>query len=167
MIEWYQMCQSDNGSITEEHALRKWSVNYMQALETSKDPRAPMQIQTWLKDAGMTNVESRMIPIPLCAWSNGESTKLYSQASFHALLFSRLFAVDSILLSLSVEPRERQIGDRLKAIIGDTLRSHSLLAFTKRLSMSIRDFDHLVSQATNEAVNPGLKAYFPLYASSS
>ena len=72
MIEWYQMCQSDNGSISEEHALRKWSTNYMRALETVKDPRAPMQLQTLLRDAGMTNVESRMISIPLCPWSKGK-----------------------------------------------------------------------------------------------
>ena len=72
IVEWYQMSQSDNGSITESHALRKWSVNYMQALEDLKDPRAPMQLQTMLTDVGMINVESRMIQIPLCPWSSGK-----------------------------------------------------------------------------------------------
>ena len=66
------MCQSDNGSITEGHALRKWSTNYMRALEDLKDPRAPMQLQTLLRGVGMTNVDSKMIPIPLCSWSSGE-----------------------------------------------------------------------------------------------
>ena len=86
------MCQSDNGSITEEHALRKWSINYMRALEELKDPRAPMQLQTLLKEAGMTCVESRMIPIPLCPWSSGESLRrgCLSQRRFSSDILSGL-----------------------------------------------------------------------------
>ncbi|KAI4155806.1 MAG: hypothetical protein LQ340_000758 [Diploschistes diacapsis] len=130
MVEWYQMCQSDNGSLTAEHALRKWSVNYMRALEVLKDPRAPMQLQTLLREAGMANVETKMIPIPLCPWPR--------------------------------DARERQIGERIKAIVSDTLRSHALFAFTRNLVMPIREFDELISGASKEAVNPDLKAYFPL-----
>ena len=61
-----------------------------------------------------------------------------------------------------LDPRERQIGERIKAIIGDTLRSHALFAFTRKLVMPIREFDELISGASKEAVNPDLKAYFPL-----
>ena len=70
------MCQSDNGSITDSHALRRWSVAYMRAHESTKDPRVPMQLQTHLTEAGMVNVESRMIPIPLSPWPTGECIKL-------------------------------------------------------------------------------------------
>ena len=43
----------------------------MQALEVVKNPRASMKLQEYLMDAGMINIESRMMPIPLCPWSNG------------------------------------------------------------------------------------------------
>jgi hypothetical protein len=72
MIEFYLMCQSDNGSLTENHALRRWSTKLMRALENVKNPRVPMQLQTLLSEAGMVNVESKMIPIPLSPWHNGE-----------------------------------------------------------------------------------------------
>lgn len=65
------MCQSDNGSITESSALRQWSLAYMRALDRMKDPRAPMQLQSMFSTAGMLNVESRMIPVPLSPWPTG------------------------------------------------------------------------------------------------
>ena len=73
MVEYYHMCQSDNGSITEANALRRWSLDYMRALDSTKDPRAPMQLRTMFNEAGMINVESRMIPVHFSGWSNGES----------------------------------------------------------------------------------------------
>ena len=66
------MCQSDNGSITESSALRQWSNNYIQALSDTKDPRSALQLQTMLSAAGLVDVEVRMIPLPLCGWSNSK-----------------------------------------------------------------------------------------------
>ena len=71
MIECYYMCQSDNGSITDSHAIRQWSNAYMRSLNEVKDPRAPLQLQSMLAAAGFINVESQMIPLPLCGWSSG------------------------------------------------------------------------------------------------
>ena len=44
----------------------------MRSLEAIKDPRSPMQLQTIMRDAGLVNVESRMIPVPLSAWSSSK-----------------------------------------------------------------------------------------------
>ena len=77
MVEYYHMAQSDNGSITDTSALRQWSIAYMRAIDRFKDPRAPMQIQSMFNAAGMSNVESRMIPVPLCSWPNGRSIQNY------------------------------------------------------------------------------------------
>ena len=63
---------------------------------------------------------------------------------------------------LLLDPRECQIGERIQAIVEDTLRSQSLLAFTRKLRMPIQEFDKLVSDAAKEAIDPDLKAYFPL-----
>lgn len=42
----------------------------MRSLDGVKDPRAPLQLQSMLTAAGLVNVESQMIPLPLCGWSN-------------------------------------------------------------------------------------------------
>ena len=72
MIEGYYMCQSDNGSITDSHALRVWSTSYIRSMEGLKDPRAPLRLQALFAAAGLVEVDSKMIPLPLCGWSNGE-----------------------------------------------------------------------------------------------
>ena len=93
MVEFYRMCQSDNGSINDQSALRQWSVNYMRSLETLKDPRAPMQLQNMLTAAGMRNAECRMIPVPLCGWPNSEYSRvvlLKAALSLRLLAFSEL-----------------------------------------------------------------------------
>ena len=71
MVECYYMCQSDNGSITDSHPLRRWSRNYIRSLEGIKDPRAPQRLHTLVSTAGFVEIEHRMIPMPLCGWSNG------------------------------------------------------------------------------------------------
>ena len=71
MVECYYMCQSDNGSINESHALRRWSNLYINSLEGLKNPRAPMRLQSWLAEAGYTDIEVKMIPLSLCGWSEG------------------------------------------------------------------------------------------------
>ena len=76
MIECYYMCQSDNGSITEAHAIRQWSNAYIRSLNEVKDPRAPLQLQSMLTAAGFVDIESRMIPLPLCGWSSGTSIRV-------------------------------------------------------------------------------------------
>ena len=75
MIECYYMCQSDNGSITESHAIRQWSNSYIRSLNEVKDPRAPLQLQGMLTSAGFIDIESQMIPLPLCGWSSGMLTR--------------------------------------------------------------------------------------------
>lgn len=72
MVECYYMCQSDNGSITQSHPLHEWSSAYISALDGMKNPRAPMQLQALFTAAGFVEVESKMIPLPLCGWSTGE-----------------------------------------------------------------------------------------------
>ena len=105
MVEYYHMCQSDNGSITDTNALRRWSLNYMRALDSTKDPRIPMQLRTVFSEAGMVNVESRMIPVHFSGWSNGEclrNTMLSSGPTkvcyeHHTLFRTRSFFADCAL----------------------------------------------------------------------
>lgn len=72
MVECYYMCQSDNGTIAETHALRQWSNLYIRSLEGIKDLRVPLQLQSLFAAAGFVEIECRMIPLPLCGWSTGK-----------------------------------------------------------------------------------------------
>lgn len=71
LVEIYYNVQSDNGSITEQHALRKWSSRFMGSLDNEKDLRVGTRLKTLLTDAGFDDIDTRMIPIPLSSWSNG------------------------------------------------------------------------------------------------
>ena len=71
MIELYWMCQSDNGSLTDAHPLRRWSDNYIRSLEGIKDSRVPLRLHGLCSAAGFVEVEHKMIPLPLCGWSSG------------------------------------------------------------------------------------------------
>ncbi|KAJ5780292.1 hypothetical protein N7457_005452 [Penicillium paradoxum] len=69
MVEIYFNVQSDNGSITDDHALRRWSTQYLRALEDKKDLRIGSKLRTLLTGAGFVEVDTKMIPLPLSAWS--------------------------------------------------------------------------------------------------
>jgi len=68
MVEMYYNVQSDNGNLTDDHALRQWSANYLQSMEGLKDLRVPLRLQSLMRDAGFIDVESRMIQLPTCGW---------------------------------------------------------------------------------------------------
>ncbi|EFW15185.1 conserved hypothetical protein [Coccidioides posadasii str. Silveira] len=70
MVEIYFNIQSDNGALTENHALRKWSSSYIKALEGVKDVRVGMKLTSLMTSAGLVDIESKMIPLPLSGWSN-------------------------------------------------------------------------------------------------
>jgi hypothetical protein len=71
MVEIYFNVQSDNGSITDEHALRRWSTQYLRALEDRKDLRIGSKLRNLMIEAGFVEVDAKMIPLPLSAWSTG------------------------------------------------------------------------------------------------
>ncbi|GIC85270.1 class I SAM-dependent methyltransferase [Aspergillus udagawae] len=70
LVEIYFNVQSDNGSITEEHALRRWSTQFLRSYEGTKDVRIGTRLNNLLRDRGFEDIDARMIPLPLSAWSN-------------------------------------------------------------------------------------------------
>jgi len=76
MVEIYFNVQSDNGSLTDQHALRRWSIQYMRALEDRKDLRVVSRLRNHFQSSGLVEVDSKMIPLPLSAWSTGQLSLL-------------------------------------------------------------------------------------------
>ena len=164
MTELYWMCQSDNGSITGFHPLRQWSDNYIRSLEGIKDPRAPLRLHGLFSAAGLVEVEQRMIPLPLCGWSSGMSflSDLFRQRwcmTAYCHCYCRGREADPWL---SIDPKERRVGNAQQESIRKSLTTMGLYPFTKRLGLSIEVVHALVAKACIDATNPALKAYFPL-----
>ncbi|OJD24004.1 hypothetical protein ACJ73_04644, partial [Blastomyces percursus] len=68
MVEMYFNVQSDNGTITDAHALRKWSSKYLKSLEDVKELRVAMKLGGLLEAARFNNVQTRVINVPLAPW---------------------------------------------------------------------------------------------------
>ncbi|KUL83460.1 hypothetical protein ZTR_10930 [Talaromyces verruculosus] len=94
---WVQMAeisfnvQSDNGSITDRHALREWSRRYMRALEDLKDLRVAPRLASLMTAAGLQEVDMRMIQLPLSAWSSDPRSNqigALNRSNIHQLLES-------------------------------------------------------------------------------
>ncbi|CAG8020845.1 unnamed protein product [Penicillium olsonii] len=148
MVEIYFNVQSDNGSITDEHALRKWSTKYLSALEDKKDLRIGSKLRTLMADAGFVEVDTKMIPLPLSAWSTGWFFKDPWEIT----------VTDSLISDL----RMKGIGESNHENAQQLLQSLALYPLTQRLHMPPEVFTSLVAQAQREAADPTLKAYFPL-----
>ncbi|KAF4592549.1 S-adenosyl-L-methionine-dependent methyltransferase [Ophiocordyceps camponoti-floridani] len=70
MVEVYFNAQSDNGTLDQDDALSQWSREYLNTVHQYKDPRAAMHLASWMRNAGLTEVESRVLTLPMCAWSS-------------------------------------------------------------------------------------------------
>ncbi|RCI10422.1 hypothetical protein L249_4414, partial [Ophiocordyceps polyrhachis-furcata BCC 54312] len=68
MVEVYFNAQSDNGTLERDHALSEWSREYLDTMHRQKDPRAAMHLASWMRSEGFTEVESRLLTLPMCAW---------------------------------------------------------------------------------------------------
>ncbi|ROT38632.1 S-adenosyl-L-methionine-dependent methyltransferase, partial [Sodiomyces alkalinus F11] len=76
MVEIYFNAQSDNGTLTDDHALRRWSRLYMESIQPYKDPRAPLRIASWMREAGFVVArEPRPVPLPTCGWPRDENQR--------------------------------------------------------------------------------------------
>ncbi|KAI4288688.1 MAG: hypothetical protein L6R35_002055, partial [Caloplaca aegaea] len=118
--------------------IKKWSNNYLRSLDGVKDPRAPLQFHTLLTGAGFTDIETNMIPLPLCAWGTGRP-----------------------------DARQRRIGEANEGNTQELLNTLAIFPFTQRLGMSIDAVTDLVRRARHDAATAGLKPYFPLYRSEA
>ncbi|KAB5576496.1 S-adenosyl-L-methionine-dependent methyltransferase, partial [Coniochaeta sp. 2T2.1] len=91
MVEIYYNAQSDNGTLTDNHALRVWSTTYLQSMLPYKNPRAAMQLENLMRQAGFVEVEGRLLTLPLSGWSNDPRNRevgVLNRDNVHRLLSS-------------------------------------------------------------------------------
>ncbi|PHH61094.1 hypothetical protein CDD81_805 [Ophiocordyceps australis] len=81
MVEMYFNAQSDNGTLKRDAALSRWSSHYLDSLHPQKDLRAALQLPRWMRSAGFTEVETRLLTLPMCAWSNDARERSIGEAN--------------------------------------------------------------------------------------
>ncbi|KAJ5604607.1 hypothetical protein N7510_009761, partial [Penicillium lagena] len=124
MVEIYYNVQSDNGSLTDENALRKWSTQYMRSLEDRKDLRIGSKLRNLLTEAGLVEVDLKMIPLPLCGWSNDPRMREIGRSNCEN--------ISQMLRDLALYPLTRRLHmttatfDSLVAQAQEEARNHSL-----------------------------------------
>ncbi|KAL6239244.1 hypothetical protein BDW75DRAFT_227377 [Aspergillus navahoensis] len=101
LVEIYFNVQSDNGSITENHALRQWSSQLMRSMEEIKDLRVGNRLKTLLMAEGFTEVDAKMIPLPLSAWPDNPASRDIGAMNGEN--------INKLLASLSLYPFTRRL----------------------------------------------------------
>lgn len=102
MVEMYYNVQSDNGTLTSDHALSQWSARYLESMEGLKDLRAPLHLSNMMSDAGFVDVETRVIQLPTCGWSSGQRSNDIGLANREN--------VQRFLSSLAIYPFTERLG---------------------------------------------------------
>ena len=73
-----------------------------------------------------------------------------------------IVSIQQIAHTTTADARQQRIGRSNKDNVHQALRTLSLYPFTMLLGMNIEEFNDLIVRAREEAVDPRLKAYFPL-----
>jgi SAM-dependent methyltransferase len=64
-LEWY----SEDGSLTPDHAIQKWSRDFLVACNAiGKDPSPGPKLRNWMHDAGFVNLHEKVYKLPIGAW---------------------------------------------------------------------------------------------------
>ncbi|CZT00663.1 related to methyltransferase [Rhynchosporium graminicola] len=120
MVDLYCNAQSDNGSLTDGHALSQWSARYRESMQGRVDLRAPLRLAEMMREAGFVDVEHRMIQLPMCAWATDQRETEIGNANREN--------IRSLLSSLAIYP--------FTEILGMPLQDVHLLVAQARLEAS-------------------------------
>ena len=72
---------SEDGTLTEDHELKKWSRALTQASRSrGNDPQPSTMMEQWLTAAGFVNIQSKKFQVPVGSWAKD---KLMVGHSFH------------------------------------------------------------------------------------
>ncbi|KAF3919357.1 hypothetical protein ABW21_db0204150 [Orbilia brochopaga] len=153
MVEIYFNVQSDNGTLTENHGLRRWSKTYLEIFENDKDLRIHTRLQPLMEAAGFTQVQSRMIPLPLNGWSRSKMIKCRATPSANSRTRADMEALDE---------RDRAIGNLNSDNAKHMINAMALWPFTERGEMSLEQFYVMIARARTEIDDLNLRPYFPL-----
>ncbi|KAL8950466.1 MAG: hypothetical protein Q9222_003506 [Ikaeria aurantiellina] len=79
-----------------------------QSINGVKDPRAPLQLQALLANAGFTSIETNMVPLPTCVWGSDVKQRRVGEAM--------RTNVDNLLRTVAIFPFTRRLGMSIDAV---------------------------------------------------
>ncbi|KAL8938389.1 MAG: hypothetical protein Q9211_003219 [Gyalolechia sp. 1 TL-2023] len=87
---------------------QRWSREYFRSIEGVKDPRAALQLHALLTSAGFTEIQTNMIPLPLCAWGTDDKQRRIGEANKEN--------IRQLLSTLAIFPFTRRLGMSINAV---------------------------------------------------
>ncbi|OQD80040.1 hypothetical protein PENANT_c040G07442 [Penicillium antarcticum] len=105
MVEIYFNVQSDNGSLNDDHALRRWSTHYMRALDDRKDLRIGSKLRMLMTEAGFEEVDTKMIPLPLSSWGDARTQSIGRSSHENIKQLLRSLALYPLIQRLHMSPQ--------------------------------------------------------------
>lgn len=91
MVEYYLNIQSDNGRLTDAHALSRWYTKYAETMQRDRDPRIGRRLEQHMRNAGLKDVTVKKFDLHIGPWSRGTGQ---SFSSISWCLFRRAFQSD-------------------------------------------------------------------------
>ncbi|KAI9671064.1 MAG: hypothetical protein M1831_005149 [Alyxoria varia] len=79
MMEYNMSVQSDNGTLTEKHAIYQWGAKYRAAMQLDRNPRIGATLSRLLRDAGLKDLEERYIQLPIGSWPENARQRAIGQ----------------------------------------------------------------------------------------
>ncbi|TWU70732.1 hypothetical protein ED733_001487 [Metarhizium rileyi] len=96
------------------HALSLWSERYLASLDPYKDPRAGLKLNEWMKSTGFTQVERRIIYLPMSPWQIGYVNSENIAQLLHSLAlypFTKLSGIPTNMFEQLVDAARGEAAD--------------------------------------------------------
>lgn len=78
-VEWHEkhpLFLSDDGSLTEDHAIAKWGTTFFKASENfGTSASSPRNLKRWMIEAGFVDVEEHILKLPVGLWPKNKRLK--------------------------------------------------------------------------------------------
>jgi len=85
--DWDHNIYADDGTLSDEHTLRKWNVELLKAFSGMGREGCPgPKLQTWVQDAGFKNITHEIFKAPVGPWPKDKRYKEIGMANLCNLL---------------------------------------------------------------------------------
>ncbi|KAF2836014.1 S-adenosyl-L-methionine-dependent methyltransferase [Patellaria atrata CBS 101060] len=132
LVEFNYIFQSDNGSLTDDHALSRWREAFVWCMENpvKREIRAGRELRGWLESANFAEVSATTYNLPIGGWHT--------------------------------DPKYREIGRLNVENMSKMIESLAIYPFTQFAQWPKDRVDSLIQAARMELNNASLKLYMPL-----
>ncbi|KAL8710967.1 MAG: hypothetical protein Q9220_004566 [cf. Caloplaca sp. 1 TL-2023] len=158
---------SPDGSLTEEHAGKKFNRKFIQVCNDTGIEACPgLYLEGWMKDAGFQNVTAEKFVWPVGTWPKDKSlvSVVFSQTPGNFTFISQTFFVFLPFRTVPLTPgiqKERGAWNYLQIMEG--LEAFTYALFTRHLGYSKAEVEVICMKIRNEIKDPRVHVMFHLH----